>query len=297
MPTDFRRRLRQAAIQRISRFGPKTLWLDRMVGLYKFLECHGRLPEKRPQRYSDRLFALRTSGELYDPLRQFVTDKEHVKLYIAQTVGSQYNLQTFQILRTKQEMDALALDKFPCILKPTSGCGRVLICTDRDDPPDRETLRQWLDIDYYRETREQNYRHLRPKIIVEEFFTENGRTPPTDYKIFCFHGRPGFIQVDSGRFAGCFRNFYDLYWNPMPVSIRYPRGEQNHPKPPMLSRMLDLATRLSAPFDFIRVPLYAAPTEVRVGELTNCPGGAVAEVTPPEAEFLLGRFFERQPGA
>ncbi len=145
------------------------------------------------------------------------------------------------------------------------------------------------------------HRYLRQKIVVEEFFSEDGRTQPDDYRIHCFHGRPRFIQVDAGSFADDTppsygwhtRRFFDLNWNPMPVSIRYPRGEQNHPKPPMLAKMLVLAARLSAPFDFIRVDLYATRTEVRVGELTNLPTGALRKVTPPEAEFLLGRFFEQ----
>lgn len=38
----------------------------------------------------------------------------------------------------------------------------------------------------------------------------------------------------------------------------------------LLDRTLDLAARLSAPFDFIRVGLYATVTGLRVGELTNC---------------------------
>ena len=80
----------------------------------------------------------------------------------------------------------------------------------------------------------------------------------------------------------------------MPVAIRYPRGAGEDATPPMLDRMLDLAARLSAPFDFIRVDLYATATDLRVGELTNCPNAGRSEVTPPEAQFLLGRFFERQ---
>ena len=293
-PTVFRERLSRAALRWCRRLLPETTWADRLYALLDFLECHGRFPEKDPRRYSDHLFALRTSGALYDPLRQFVTDKEFVKLYVAATVGARYNVRTFRILRTKDDVEALTLDRFPCVLKPTNGVDLIRICTHADDLPDVETLRQWLDLDFYEETREQNYRHLRQKIIVEEFLTEDGRTPATDYKIYCFHGRPGFIQVESGRFAEYSRSFYDLHWRPMPVAIRYPRGAGEDATPPMLDRMLDLAARLSAPFDFIRVDLYATAADLRVGELTNCPNAGRSEVTPPEAQFLLGRFFERQ---
>lgn len=62
----------------------------------------------------------------------------------------------------------------------------------------------------------------------------------------------------------------------------------------MLPLMLSLAARLAEPFDFIRVDLYGRKSEVRVGELTNCPGRATAEIRPPSAQFLLGRYF-REP--
>ena len=263
------------------------MWADRLYALLEFLKRHGRFPEKDPQRYSDHLFALRTSGALYDPLRQYVTDKELAKLYIAATVGAQYNVRTFRILRTKDDVETLVLDRFPCVLKPTHSTRRIHVCAHANDLPDLETLRQWLDLDFYEEAREQNYRYLRPKIIIEEFLSGDGRTPATEYKIFCFHGRPGYIQVESGK------NYYDPQWRPMPACTRHPPGEGRDAKPPMLDRMLDLAAQLSAPFDFIRVDLYATEDGLRVGELTNCPGGARQIVTPPEAEFLLGRFFDR----
>lgn len=34
-----------------------------------------------------------------------------------------------------------------------------------------------------------------------------------DYKIFCFHGEPKFIEVDYDRYVGHKLNVYDLDWN------------------------------------------------------------------------------------
>ena len=302
LPKIFGRRLGWFGIRCCRRLLPRTLWADWLVALLEFLLCHKRLPERNAKMWSTHMFAIRTSGVLYDPLRQFVTDKEYVKLYIAATVGSRYNIRTFRILRTKEDVDALELDRFPCVFKPTSGSGMVYICTGPTDLPPRDTLQQWLDFDFYAESREQNYRYLRQKIIVEEFFSENGRTPATSYRIHCFHGRPGVVQVDSSRpgvvqvdssdVVILTRTAYDLNWNELPVSeVPFPR--RRYPKPPMLDEMLDLAALLSAPFDYIRVDLYATKTDLRVGELTNCPNRAIRVLSPPEAQYLLGRFFEQ----
>ena len=293
LPEGSWRRLSWFGIRCCRRLLPRTSWADRLVARLEFLLCHKRLPERNAKRWSDRLFALRTSGALYDPLRQFVTDKEYAKLYIAATVGSRYNVRTFQVLRTKEEVDALELDRFPCVFKPTGASAMARICTGPADLPPRDTLRQWLDVDFYAKSREQNYRYLRQKIIVEEFLSENGRTPATEYKVHCFHGRPAVFQVESGRCADHTRNFYDPDWNELPISHGpFPRDARGLPKPPRLDEMLDLAARLSAPFDFIRVDLYATKTDLRVGELTNCPNRANQTVAPPEAQYRLGRLFE-----
>ena len=61
--------------------------------------------------------------------------------------------------------------------------GPVVICLDVQTPVDRALLRCWLHTDYYKEKREANYRHLRRKIIVEEFFrgTDAHRREATRY--------------------------------------------------------------------------------------------------------------------
>ena len=83
----------------------------------------------------------------------------------------------------------------------------------------------------------------------------------------------------------------------MPVSIRYPHRVGGYVKPPMLEQIIDLASRLSAPFDFIRIDLDAMSTGLRVGKLTNCPGGAVAEVTPPKLNSFWASFSDDRGGS
>ena len=180
---------------------PKSLWGDRIYGLYRFYRRFGRLLEIPPIRFSDHLVTLKMSGTNYDPLVQFVTDKEYAKLYIAATVGEEYTIETHYILRCREELAEFSLNRVPCVLKPTHLSGQVLICTNLSDPLDRQALCRWLDVNHYKRSREQNYRYLIPKIIVEEFISEDGYSVPYDYKFLCFHGYPRIIQVDKGRFS------------------------------------------------------------------------------------------------
>ena len=253
-----------------------------------------RLPALHdPQLFNDRLLKLKADGSLYDPLRQFITDKEHVKSYVVATVGKEYTIPTIAIFRTASELENMTITKFPCVIKPTHMSGRILICKNRHSYVDTKTLRGWLCADYYRISREANYRFLERKIIVEEFFSLDGQRTPDDYKIFCFYGIPRMIEIDTGRFNHHTRNFYGTSWNRLPLMIKYPTRPQNDPKPPLLGKMLAVAAELSRPFSFLRVDLYMHSGKIKVGELTNCHGGGTELIDPPEAEAWLGALFSR----
>lgn len=280
----------------LRRYLPRNPWGDRVYGRHIFRRRLGRDPEYPPARFNDHLFAWKTSGACYDPLIQFVTDKEYAKLYIAATVGKEYVIKTYRILRGKSELQTLSLDRFPCILKPTHSSGQILVCPDASTPLDREVLAKWFDIDLYRLKREPNYRQLSPKIIVEEFYSEDGRTIPNDHKIFCVGGVLKFIQVDGDRHSNHTRNLYDLSWNRIPAAYVYPNRERDDPRPVLLNEMLDAARKLSAAFPFVRVDFYATETEIRVGELTFFPESASGKLEPEEAEYTLGAFFRDTDG-
>ena len=297
-----RERGRRYALRRVERVLPRTPAGDRWFAVLEFLAAHGRLPERRPKRYSDHLFSIRAGGRLDDPLRRFVTCKESVKTYIAAAVGERFNLATYRILRTPEEASSFRPERFPCVVKPTHAAGRFRICREPADAPPPETLLGWLADDFYRHGREGNYRGLRRQILVEEFFSADGKIPAPEYKVYCFGGRARFVQVETGRGTDAYRRtLHDCRsWNRLPAGVLSPppppptqtdRGRS--PAPPAQRRLLlELAERLAAPFDFLRVDLYATDTEVRVGELTNCPNRGCSPVHPPSAQFLLGRYFD-----
>ncbi len=260
---------------------------DRIFSCYRFIKHQRRLPRKHRKTINDRLYRMKVEGTLLDPLRQFVSDKELVKFYIAGTVGNEYNIETFDVLRQPSDVEAYNPSRFPCVVKPTHLSGPVRICFSVDGFPRPELLKDWLEASHYKRVREQNYKHIQPKIIVEEFISCDGTTVPDDYKVYCFCGVPKFIHVDGDRFGNHTRNFYDTEWRRLDVEWAYPCRLADDPKPAALPEMLRVASILSTPFDFIRVDLYTTGNEVRVGELTVCPGGANEVLTPAEMEREL----------
>ena len=289
-----RRPLIKRVISRGVRCLPAARWSDPVVAVIEYVIQHGRLPRLRnPALFNDRLLKLKVDGSLLEPLRQFITDKEYVKYYVAGVAGREYTLETFDVLRCEADVDRFVLKQVPCVIKPTHMSGPVLICIAPEMSIDRGLLKGWLRSDYYRRSREVNYKFLERKIIVEEFFSEDLLTLPQDYKIFCFHGCPKLIEVDADRFRNHTRNFYDTAWNRLRITVKYPTGSSKDPKPRHLNAMLDIARRLSKPFSSIRVDMYANDDSVKVGELTNCHGGGGELILPTEAELWLGNLFKR----
>ena len=276
----------------VTRLLPDSTWADAIVSVPQYIRRHRRIPRLvRPRLFTEHLLRLKLDGTLLDPLRQYVTDKEYVKHYIAGLVGQEYALETYEILRSAYDVHRLELKRVPCVVKPTHMSGEVLFYVDNHARLDAKLMTRWLRTSFYKLSREANYRFLKPKIIVEEFFSVDGKTPPSDYKIFCFFGHPILIQVDSDRFRYHTRNYYDVEWNRVPIEINYPSRSLDDARPNRLGEMLDVARELSSFFSSIRIDMYTNGDIVKVGELTSCHESAGSLIQPRQAELWLGELF------
>jgi|HigsolmetaAR202D_1030399.scaffolds.fasta_scaffold00435_25 hypothetical protein len=258
---------------------------DRIFSCVRFATFQKRLP-KNALLYNDVIYRIKTSNEILDPLRVFVTDKEFVKIFVKAVAGDRYNIPTIAVLRSLEDVDSF---EFPadCCIKPTHASGRVIFRRN-GEPVDREKIKSWFDVNYYLSGREVNYKYLAPKIIVEPFVF--GRTNVEDYKIFCVDGVPKLIQVDVDRHIEHKRKYFDAHWNEQPFSIKYPRADKVVPKPHNFSEMLDVAAKLSRYFWFVRIDLYSDGRQLFVGEITHCPDNAGGVFDPPAAEAIVSHY-------
>lgn len=263
---------------------------DFVYALFVFIRTHRRLPVRK-QVFNDELFRIRTGKEIRTLERATLTDKELAKGFIARIAGDQYNIPTLAVLRSKEEV---ATHVFParCCIKPTHMSGKAIIRRD-GEPVDTGEISSWLEENYYRKTREPNYRHLVPKVIVEPlvFDSENA----ADYKFFCQNGQPRLIQHDCDRRAGHKRTLLDCDWRPVDCSLQQARPETCPEKPANLSDMLRLAGTLSQGFAFIRIDIYSDGAQCLAGEITNCHGGSFERFIPPEGEKVVSDMIWRTP--
>lgn len=264
---------------------PQTRTFDYLISLLIFLRKLKRFPRVKGGLFNDSLFYLKTTNEILDPLRVYVSDKEYVKNYVRDKVGEEYNVPTLGVVHSLREARVY---NFPehCVIKPTHMSGPVMF-RRHGSGIDFKLIEKWFASNYYLSGREANYKYLKPKLIIEPYIF--GKAGVEDYKFFCVNGKPCAIQVDNSRHSGHTRNFYTPDWQELPFTSTQPRG-QPIGRPANLERMVELAAVLSKDFNLIRVDLYSDGQSILVGELTNCPGNAVSKFMPFEGEIHLTRL-------
>jgi hypothetical protein len=237
-------------------------------------------------RFNDVLFRIKTTDEILDPLRVFVSDKEFVKLYVKAIAGDRYCVPTIDVIRSAELVDVY---DFPsrCCIKPTHASGRVMLRKNGEEI-DRDLLKRWLKLDFYRRGREANYRTLKPKLIIEPLIFDDPNVP--EYRFFCLDGVVKLIQVNIDRRKGRKSMFLDRDWNQLDFTMSAPKIEQPMAGPSNLPEMLDVAAGLSANFGFVRVDLYSNGSSCLVGEITNCDGNATARFNPESGEATASRI-------
>jgi hypothetical protein len=247
----------------------------------------------RPRSFSEKV----VHSKLYrpNPLACVVTDKLAVRDYVSARVGKALlNESIWQ----GTDPEKIPFDELPdrYVVKANHGAGLNILVHSRAQQDESEIIRlatQWMDITYSQHTRsyELQYDDVDRRILIEHMMVDDQWGVPLDYKVFCFHGEPRFIQVDIDRFGDHKRNIYDTDWNLTPFEIHYRRGKKIH-RPGNLAEMLDVARKLSAEFDFCRVDLYLINDEdLRFGEITLYPGGGFERFFPKQWDFELGKLW------
>ncbi len=253
---------------------------DRLVFYAQFLAKQNRLP-RRGGGFLDFVFHLKRDDRLSGDLQVLTTDKEFAKLFVTATIGPQHVVPHRAVLRTEADIDAY---EFPdrCFIKGTAASGLAL--AHEGGAIDRRALKGWLTISHYAYTREQNYRPLTPKIIVEPYIF--GSPSNSDFQFYTYRGRVRFITYTQIAPVRAGRTF-DRQWRDLGFSITKPRLDTDVPRPVLLEEMIAAAETIGKHFDFVRVDMYTNNQEFLVGEITHCPGSADSAFRPPEAEQIV----------
>ena len=232
-------------------------------------------------------------------LARRVTDKVEFKEWLRETTAwEDLVIPTVGVYGSVDEVRGLVFAR-DTILKPTHLSGRaILFEEDRAlDAGELATVGRWLRRDYYRRSREPNYKGVRKRLICESLLRDEAGNVPMDFKFFMIEGRPLVVQVDLDRFRNHTRQFYSLDWRLLDFTLKYPRNPVPLDRPAQLSAALDTASALAQGFPLCRVDLYLLPEgTIKAGEITFFPGGGTELSSPASADFELGRMARDLPG-
>lgn len=248
---------------------------------------------ENPTKYNDKLQWLKLNW--YDPKATLCADKYEVRKIVNDTIGEEYLNELIAVYDSVEEID---VDKLPnqFVLKGTHGSGFNIICKDKttmDWKQQFKKMRRWMRLNYYYEKLEWVYKDIKPRIVCEKYLEDKVTRELRDYKFFCFDGEVKLIQVDFDRFDVHKRNFFDLDWNYLDVSIKYPNDSKTKiEKPEKLSKMIDLSKRLSEKFNHVRVDFYSHNNIVVFGELTFFHGSGMEKFYPDEFETIMGSWMK-----
>lgn len=223
------------------------------------------------------------------PIYTEIADKFRAREYIKGIIGPGYST---QLLWFGDNPEQIPFDTLPekSIAKTNHGSGSNIVLDGNTDRPKAiARLRAWLDQNYYWAMREAQYYGIKPCILVEEFIDDGYPSGPLDYRFWCFGGAPRAIQVDDN--AHRLNAFYDPDWDNLHISYRSAGSQREIAKPENLDQMLEIAAKLSQPFDFVRVDLFNIKGRIYFGEMTFCPTAGSNKFDPPEWDIRFGKMW------
>jgi hypothetical protein len=259
-----------------------------------YFNIHRKWPNlSNPLTFSEKIQWIKIYGNLVGYTKY--VDKLEVRNFIANMLGPEHLV---PLLGSWNNFEEIHFDRLPkqFVLKATHGSAYVYVCKDKTTMNRgllKKTVTKWMGENYYKITREPQYKHCKPKIVCEKYLEDaNGKL--VDYKVFCSNGEPRIVEVVWDRFTDNKVDIYkDLNWKTLDIGYAETQRSVADPaKPNSLGKMLEISKILSKMFPFVRVDMYAIDGVVYVGELTFTPADGKEIFDPPEADYELGKLID-----
>lgn len=253
-----------------------------------------------PTTFTEKIQWLKIYG--YKDAYVTMVDKLAVKAYVSRLIGEEYVIPTIAVWASVADIDWSHLPtRF--VLKTThAGGGQgTIVCHDKDTLDQQQAaaiLQRSMRTVVGKAFRERPYEKVPRRVFAEQNMSANG-SDLTDYKFYCFNGRPTYCQVIRDRHTKETIDFFDMEWHLMPFVGLNPNrnnGASNSlsplPRPVCLTKMMEICSVLSRDIPFVRVDLYAVGDHPYFGELTFYPAGGMGFFEPADWDERLGSLID-----
>lgn len=255
-----------------------------------------RINWSNPQTFNEKLQWLKLYNR--QPEHSKMVDKYQVRKYIAEKIGEEYLI---PLLGVWDNVDDIDFDLLPeqFVLKCSHDSGSVVVCRNKklfDKNKAVRKLKKHMKQNAFAYGREWPYKNVKPRIIAEKYMSDNfDEENLTDYKFYCFKGKPEYLYVSVGleNHETARISFMNLDWTIADFGRSDYRSLDNlPPKPLCFEKMKELAAKLSENIPFLRVDLYEIQGKIYFSELTFFPCGGMMPFDPPEADRKLGELLD-----
>jgi len=243
----------------------------------RFKKRVGVLPNlENPLSFNEKINWLKLNDRT--PLHTTCADKYAVREYVKEKVGEKYLIPlVFQSYNIKDLLPD-NLPDFPFIIKTNHDSSGGVIVKNKEAinwKKLQKKFKKLLRINYYYQSKEWQYKNIKPCIIAEKLLISEKGVIPFDYKLHCIHGKVIVIQVDIDRYTNHRRNLYSTDWKLQPFTWSawrnneplWVNGREIDP-PSNLKEMIQIAEKLSQGFAYARIDLYEHDNKVYFGEIT-----------------------------
>lgn len=272
---------------------------EQCIRFWYFYTFGKKLDLKNPKTFNEKLQWLKLNDR-----KSFYTDmvdKYKAKQYVANIIGEEYIIPTLGVWDSFEDIDFDALpEKF--VLKCTHDSGGLVICRDKskfNKQAARKKINRSLKRNFYWVWREWPYKNIKPRIIAEQYMSDNSGYELEDYKVHNFNGIPEMILVCRDRFreVGLSEDFFSSKWEHLDISRPYhPNAKAVESKPKALQQMLQIAEKLSQNVPFVRTDFYLVNDNIYFGEMTFYPAGGFERFVPESADYDIGEWLKPTGG-
>ena len=247
---------------------------DRAKALDARLRFKRKMNIRNPRNLAEKIAWLEFNDP--DPRKVTCTDKWEVREYVANKGLSDILVPVYGSPQTSaRDFNPAELpDQF--VIKATHGCGMNFICDDKSQlnlPKLRRCLQNWLDTTFGVYAFEMHYATIPHRFYIEKYLGDGDAM--VDYKFFCYHGKPSFVEVCSNRKSGLRLEIYSMDWHKLDAITARRHTDAVMDRPQNFDRMKEIAATLSADFTFVRVDLYNVGGKIYFSELTFTPATCV----------------------
>lgn len=247
---------------------------------------------KDPKDFNQKILYLLVNE--YGDLETQCADKYKMREYIKEKGLDLYLPKLYGVYNNANE---IIFEDLPeeCVLKTNHGCGCTFIKRkgqEIDEKFVKKELNKSLKNNFAKNTLEYQYMDIKPRIICEEYIKEGGKINPLDYKFYCFKGRVECVLLCSEREQQLRLDYYDTNWEKLDYAKPEYKSDKIYEKPRNFEKMIEIASKLSEDFPWVRVDLYNVEGRIYIGELTFTPAAGIIKYNTQESLNYLGKLIE-----